>query len=61
MFFDEKWSLGRPRFDLFSLFGRFIRVRKIVVFLMPSWDVKKSKNPTLERPGVAKLTSGIRR
>ena len=43
MFFDEKWSLGRPRFDLFSHFGRLLRVLKIAVCLMPHWDFKKSE------------------
>ena len=36
--FDEKLSLGRPRFDLFSHFGRFSRVRKINVFLITFAD-----------------------
>ena len=50
VFFDEKCPLGRPRVDLFSHFGCFLRVRKITVFLTPSWDVKKSKKSDLGAP-----------
>mgnify|MGYP003329984976 CR=1 FL=1 len=54
MLFDEKWYLGRPRFDLFSHFGRFLRVLKITFFFdafLGRQEIRK--NATLERPWVA--------
>ena len=60
--FDEKWSLERPRFDLFSHFGSFLRFLKIVDFLMSRWGVEKSVNivpaTSLERPGVSECCAG---
>ena len=40
--FAPKTDLGRSRVDWFCHFGRFLRIRKIIVFSMSFWVVKKS-------------------
>ena len=50
MFFDEKLSLGLPRFDLFSHFFSFLVVRNISDFLIPNWTIKKSEKMTEDEP-----------
>ena len=40
--FAPKTDLGRSRVDWFCHFGRFLRIRKIIVFSMSFWVVEKS-------------------
>ena len=40
--FAPKTDLGNPRVDWFCHFGRFWRIRKIIVFSMSLWIVEKS-------------------
>ena len=44
VFFDEKWSLGRPRFDLFSHFCCFWWIEKSVIFWYRTGPSKIGKN-----------------
>ena len=50
MFLGPKADIGDPRVGQFSHFGRFLMIRKIVVFLMSSWDAKKSTKCDLGAP-----------
>ena len=42
MHFDPKTELWRPRIDLFSHFGRFVVVPKIIEFLTSRGSAQKS-------------------